>query len=244
MFMASYDLRFAAIGQGSLYVRQTGDVISMPSIGLEVWGKRAFFRRPDKGDVNISYDFIPPMMCRWIFESIYWHPSVVYFFDEIRILSPIRYEKTEVENEKAWSYDEAHYSVMALCDVHYLILAHPRLVNNHADNMNISKVMGMFKDRAKRGKHRRMKKPFFGINSPDFMVHFRWVDPHDDLEQYKGIQRTEKPGLMVFDQYDMNGRKSRIWFHPEVKQGVISLKNITIEQDGEEKIFNRGGDYR
>ena len=163
----------------------------MPSLGLEVWGKRAFYKRPEKGGAMESYDYITPLTCRRIFESIYWHPSVAYFFDEIRVLSPVRYERTQVVNERAWSYDEAHYSVMALCDVRYLILAHPRLIDNKAENMNISKILAIFINRAKKGKARKMKTPFFGISSPDFEAHFRWVDPLRDLSAYKGIERTE-----------------------------------------------------
>lgn len=216
----------------------------MPSLGLEVWGKRAFFRRPDKRDVMESYDYITPMTCRRIFESIYWHPSVAYFFDEIRVLSPVRYERTMVENERAWSYEEARYPVMALCDVRYLILAHPRLIDNKADNMNISKILSIFISRAKKGKARKLKTPYFGISSPDFQAHFRWVDPLGPLDAYKGIERTEKPGLMIFDEYALNGKRARTWFHPEMKRGVISLKNIVLECNGEERVFNRGGDYR
>lgn len=216
----------------------------MPSVGLEVWGKRAFFKNPGKSRGMTSYDFISPMMCRRIFESIYWHPSLTYVLDEIRILNPIRYEKTTVENRNAWAEEDARYSVMALCDVHYLILAHPRLNGKPAQNMNIGKAIGIFKRKALKGCGDGIKTPYFGICSPDFKVNFRWVDPNKNLSAFVGIHRSERPGLMLFDLFRLDGRPSHIWFYPEMKEGVISLKNIRIEQDGVGKIVNRNGDYR
>lgn len=216
----------------------------MPSVGLEIWGKRAFFKKPGKWGCVNSYDFISPMICRSIFESIYWHPSLSYVFDEIRILNPIKYEKTLVENKNAWTIEDAKYSVMALCDVHYLILAHPRLNGKPAQNMSIAKAIGIFRRKAIKGYGTGIKIPYFGICASDFQVNFRWVDPNKDLSQFTGIHRSETPGIMIFDLHRVDGKPSRIWFYPEVKDGVISLKNIRVEQDGVEKIVNRNGDYR
>ena len=213
----------------------------MANLGLEVSGTYAFFLRPERQKEMESYDFITPLAAKGIFESIYWHAGVKYIFDEFRILSPVQMEPVTIRRHSAWGESDQVLRFLALKNVHYLILGHCTFDGNQRVNASVGKVKGIFKSRA--SKQKAFRTPYFGI--PEFTCQYSWVDPASDLSRFTPIKRSGDLGLMLYDLRNENGRVFPRWFHAEIKNGVISMKNITVESGKGTKIVNKGSsDYR
>lgn len=212
----------------------------MANLGLEVFAKHAFFLKPDKQQTLESYDFLTPLAAKGIFESIYWHPGVTYIFDEFRILSPVQFEPITIRRLSPCGEGDKVLKFLALKDVHYLILGHCKVNGQQNSNSSTGKILGIFKDRAL--KQKAYKEPYLGI--PEFPCQYKWVDPMSDLSHFHPIHRSGDLGIMLYGLRNENGRLFPKWFHATMKQGIIPLKSIRVQDGRGSRVVNKGnGDY-
>lgn len=207
-------------------------------IALDVWGKYAWFFDPI---TRKNYSFITPSAAKGILESIYWHPGIDYIIDEIKVLSPIRFEKIllkpTAEQCVGWMHDDnlvQARQIEVLVNVHYVIVAHYRLTKDQRPTMTPGKVMAIFKRRAMKGLAYRI--PCFGNRA--FPAEYSWLEK-ESIQQKNGIKVTRDFGIMLYELNRCDYKNIRpTWFHAKLQEGILDLRNIKVIENGQTIIKN------
>ena len=192
---------------------------------VELWGRYAYFARPELEDENVSYDVITPHAARLALETAFWKPSIEYFIDEIAVCSPILFEKTRSNK----NYPDSE--VTALKGVRYVITAHFKITNHIEPWQTESEIVDKFHTRLK---VRNYRCPYFGTK--DFPANIRLVDENE--EPKAPIDETRSLGLMLYDTehlpeiredgLELMKESEPMYFMAEMKNGVIDLRNVDV----------------
>lgn len=95
------------------------------SISFEVWGRYALFSDPITrvGGEKFTYPVPTYEALKGICESVYWKPTLIWFVDAVRIMSPIRTESKGIRPIKySGGNDLSIYTYLS--DVRYQVKAH------------------------------------------------------------------------------------------------------------------------
>jgi len=210
---------------------------------LKVSGENACFTRPEMKVERVSYDVMTPSAARGILEAILWKPAIYWRILQIDVLNPIKWEsvrRNEV-GKKATKPTAAHLrgesakplglyvenerqqrAGLFLRDVAYVIHAEFEMTGQAGAEDNVTKFEQMFIRRATNGQcfHR----PYFGCR--EFPVGFEFIPK--DAESIEAIDETKDLGWMLYDM-DYNGKEPMPqFFHAEMKNGSIDLRNVEV----------------
>ena len=202
-----------------------------------VSGRRAIFTRPELKVERISYPVITPSAARGVFEAILWKPAIRWRIHRIAVLNPIEwtsFRRNEVSNRAVApavaiikdgghapvqfaDVDRAQRNTVALRDVAYEIEATFEMTERAGKDDSEAKFADMFRRRVKKGQH--FHQPYLGCREC-----IADVEPSNG--EQKPIAEDKDLGLMLYD-IDFSGSKNRpLFFHAEMKNGVISVPSI------------------
>jgi CRISPR-associated protein Cas5d len=224
---------------------------------LEVWGEYACFTRPEMKVERVSYDVITPSAARAIFDAILWKPAIRWRVQKIEVLAPVRWisvrrnEVGKVASPKSkgiYIEDERQQRAgLLLRDVKYRLHAEfefipqekrGKVMNpvpewlvdvtemNEVKKPDIrsdeteAKYAAMFERRAKKGQC--FHHPYLGCR--EFAANVKLVDPVNEP-----ISESRDLGWMLYDMDFSNPKDIKPqFFHPEMKNGIIDLRNIEV----------------
>ena len=172
---------------------------------LLIRGDRACFRRPEFGADLVSYDAMPPVAARNIFQAIHGPPSIRWVIEQITILHPIRSQWTIVEHRGAGTR-----RANILLDVGYLVTGRFDLtaVADTADTA--AGHAGLFRRRVMQGRYRHP--PFLGLT--EFPAAITLLDKDDMPPVSHYASESMDLGWMMYDTrngLDHGARFFRAW---------------------------------
>jgi len=210
---------------------------------IKVSGPNACFTRPEMKVERVSYEVLTPSAARGILEAILWKPAIRWQVLRIDVLNPIRWEsvrRNEVGKRAAKpsaaamrgkvkelpgifiEKERQQRAGLFLRDVAYVIHARFQLTEHAADGDTVTKFTEMFLRRASRGQcfHR----PYFGCR--EFAVDFELIPRNADSPQ--PIPLTKDLGWMLYDLDYSGAEPMPMFFHAELKNGVLDLENVEV----------------
>ncbi len=210
---------------------------------LRVSGENACFTRPEMKVERVSYDVITPSAARGIFEAILWKPAIKWNILQIDVLKPVKWESVR-RNEVGKKMGKPSAAHMAggrhksmelfiekerqqraglfLRDVAYVVHADFEMTTKAGDDETVTKFEQMFLRRASQGQC--FQQPYFGCR--EFPVDFELIELKDELPE--PIQETRDLGWMLYD-LDYRGKEPMPqFFHAELKNGSIDLRNVEV----------------
>lgn len=218
-------------------------------IGVEVWGERALFSRPELSVERMSYDCITPSAARGILESIYWHPGMAYRIDSIVVLNPIRFSTiriNEVSNKVSAlemkraiinggplpyldvsnGKERQQRTSTYLTNVHYIIKAHFDLVPKRMGERDTEgKHISILRRRLARGQC--FQQPYFGIS--EFPAFFKEHDGAGLSDGYYADVEEKDLGLMLYDMdYSNPADITPMFFRAVMHNGVIDVTGSEV----------------
>ena len=216
-------------------------------IGIEVWGDRALFSRPELSVERMSYDCVTPSAARGILESVYWHPGMTYRIDSIAVLNPIHFStirinevkskalasamKTSIVNKGPLPYINAKQDIQQrtttyLTNVRYVIKAHFDLI---PDKMEEDDSEGKFISiiRRRLAKGQCFRQPYLGIS--EFPASFKLFDEEDSLRgSYSDVEEKDL-GLMLYDMdYSDHSDITPMFFRAIMRYGIIDVAGSEV----------------
>ncbi len=210
---------------------------------LKVSGENACFTRPEMKVERVSYEVMTPSAARGILEAILWKPAIRWKILQIDVLNPIRWEsvrRNEVgkkaikpgtahlvgnSNQPLGLYIESERQQRAglfLREVAYVIHAEFELTDRAGREDSVTKFTEMFIRRATNGQcfHR----PYFGCR--EFPVTFEFIPR--EAETLPAIDKSKDLGWMLYD-LDYSGKEPNPqFFHAEMIDGTIDLRNVEV----------------
>ncbi len=210
---------------------------------LKVCGENACFTRPEMKVERVSYDVMTPSAARGILEAILWKPAICWRILQIDVLNPIKWEsvrrnevgkvvpagsvKTIMKkgsgNLGLYVEDERQQRAgLFLRDVAYVIHAEFGMTEKATNEDNVTKFTEMFIRRATGGQcfHR----PYFGCR--EFPVDFEFISK--DAESPASIDETRDLGWMLYDLDYSGAEPMPQFFHAEMTDGTIDLRNVEV----------------
>lgn len=225
----------------------------MPTLKIEVWGKRACFTRPEFRIEKVSYDVMTPSAARNILQAIYWHPGMEYHIRSIAVLNPIKFtrlktngikskaNKSEMKRAMMGALDvnmvkplytsscAQQSSMMYLRDVHYVIEATISMTDKANPSDNLTKFYAMVKRRAAKGQC--YTAPYLGCR--EFPANFRLWE-HDTMPS-QGFETGQRDlGFMLLDMnhhQDTNPDDTRItpmFFRANLINGILNCNDVEV----------------
>jgi len=210
---------------------------------LRVRGENACFTRPEMKVERVSYEVMTPSAARGILEAILWKPAIVWRILQIDVLNPIKWESVR-RNEvgavipagsvkSAMKKGEGNLGIyieeqrqqragLFLRDVDYVIHAEFAMTDKAGKDDSVTKFEQMFIRRASGGQcfHR----PYFGCR--EFPVDFEFIPK--DAKPIPTLEKTTTLGWMLYDM-DYSGKETMPqFFHAEMTDGKIDLRNVEI----------------
>ena len=213
-------------------------------IRLRVFGDYALFSRPELKVERYSYDVMTPSAARGILDAIYYHPGLRWCVKQIIVEKPIRFTniRRNEASKKILASDLfsaangsgkplfidrgeaiAQRAATILRDVSYVIEANFDVipakmgVDDSAD-----KFYAIFCNRARRG--RCFTQPYLGCR--EFSASFELVTP--DARQPEPIAESRDLGIMLYDMDYTDGSIDPMFFHAELKNGVVAVAGKEI----------------
>ena len=225
----------------------------MPTVKIEVWGKRACFTRPEFKVEKVSYDVMTPSAARNILQAIYWHPGMQYHIKSIAVLNPISFGRIKTNGIKRKTSKlemkqammgklnvnairpiytaecTQQSSMMYLSNVHYIIEATISMTNKANPSDNLTKFYGMVKRRADKGQCHTT--PYLGCR--EFPANFKlW---NSDQMPQQGFETGNRDlGFMLYDMkyhMDSNPKDKRItpmFFRANLINGILDCDHVEV----------------
>lgn len=162
---------------------------------LLIRGDRACFRRPEFAADLVSYDAMPPVAARNIFQAIHGPPSIRWTIEHITILNPIRRQWTIVDHRGA-----ATRRANILIDVGYLVTGRFDLTAFADPGDTEAGHAGLFRRRVKQGRYHHS--PFLGL--AEFPAAITLLDKDDMPPVSHYASESIDLGWMMYD--TRNGR--------------------------------------
>ncbi len=204
----------------------------MKGFCLEVSGPYACFTRPEMKVERVSYDVITPSAVRAMFDAILWKPAIFWRVNRIEVLAPIRWvsvrrnEVGKVASPRSDGIfiedDRQQRAGLFLRDVKYRLHAEFEMTEKAGAEDNEGKFAEMFRRRASGGQC--FNQPYLGCR--EFSAAFRLVDPAS--EPATPIAETRDLGWMFYDWKHNGGEPVAQFFHAQLQQGVIDLRNVEV----------------
>ena len=210
---------------------------------LKVSGENARSTRPEMKVERVSYDVMTPSAARGILEAILWKPAISWRILQIDVLKPIKWESVR-RNEvgavvsarnvaSAMKQGSGHLGLyiekerqqrasLFLRDVAYVIHAEFSMTQHAGTEDNVTKFEQMFIRRASNGQcfHR----PYFGCR--EFPVDFELL--LKGSETLQPIAENRDLGWMLYDLNYSDPKSLPQFFHAEIHNGSIDLRNIEV----------------
>lgn len=210
---------------------------------VKVSGENACFTRPEMKVERVSYEVMTPSAARGILEAILWKPAIKWNILQIDVLNPIKWESVR-RNEVGKKATKPSAAAMRgeavapmglfvekerqqraglfLRDISYVIHAGFEMTDRAGADDTVTKFTEMFIRRASKGAcfHR----PYFGCR--EFPVDFEFIPK--DAEDLPTLGKTKDLGWMLFDM-DYSGKETMPkFFHAEMNDGKIDLRNAEV----------------
>jgi CRISPR-associated protein Cas5d len=217
------------------------------SVSVRLWGRYALFKNPIGRADPVTYPVPTPGAIRGAVEAIYRKPEIYYTVERVAVIKrgePMVMKINEVT--KAPRLDDAlkgmiktvrcgaghddytQRTMTILCDVEYVATLAIRPTERglagwtESPGALVRKHQDIFSRKA-RGSNIERDQPYFGRR--EFVA---WYEPVDDPLTTQASDWTEEFGLMLYDQWHPQSRRSGepveidpVFFHASIEKGVI-----------------------
>lgn len=183
---------------------------------LLIRGDRACFRRPEFAADLVSYDAMPPVAARNIFQAIHGPPSIRWTIEHITILHPIRRQWTIVDHRGAGTR-----RANLLVDVGYLVTGRFDLTPVADPAETEAGHAGQFRRRVTQGRYHHP--PFLGLT--EFPAAITLLDKDDMPPVSHYASESIDLGWMMYDTRNGRGHGAR-FFRASAVAGTMVIPPI------------------
>jgi CRISPR-associated protein Cas5d len=207
---------------------------------IRVSGRLAIFTRPELKVERISYPVITPSAARGVLEAVFWKPAIVWRIHQIAVLNEIKwipFRRNEVDSRAPTSgltsivdnggrapvmfadesKNRAQRNTVALRDVDYEITASFEMTDRAGPDDNENKFSQMITRRLSKGQH--FQQPYLGTRECV-------ADVWPSTENVVPIDESKDLGLMLYDIDFSSPQRRPLFFHAEMKHGVITIPDF------------------
>lgn len=183
---------------------------------MVIRGDRACFRRPEFSADLISYDAMPPVSARTIFQAIHGPPSIRWTIEQIAILHPIRRHWALVDNRGGGSR-----RANILVDVSYLVTGRFDLTAAADPADTAAAHAGLFRRRIKQGRYHHP--PFLGLTEFPATITLLEKDDIPPVSHY--ASESIDLGWIIYDTRNGQDQRSR-FFRASAVAGTIVIPPV------------------
>lgn len=181
---------------------------------LLIRGARACFRRPEFQVDLVSYDAIPPVSARHVFNAVHGPPSIRWAIEQIAILRPIRREWVSIAHRDRAGQRRAN----VLVDVCYRVTASFTLTPAAGPADTDASHAAMFARRARQARFHHP--PFLGLS--EFAAEVALLDGETEPPDAVPLSGSVDLGWMLYDTDRPNGPTTR-FFRAVSHDGTIMV---------------------